>query len=47
VNWHFTETLDEVPTKWAYLTVDAQGNDYFAEAMVPAIKAEVIPSRVS
>jgi hypothetical protein len=40
VNWHATETPDETPAKWAYLAVDAEGNDYFAEAPVPAILAE-------
>jgi hypothetical protein len=39
VNWHCTETPEEVPSKWAYLAVDAQGRDYFVEAMVPAIRA--------
>src|SRR5262249_53185439 len=37
VNWHWTETPDEVSTKWAYVAVDAQGNDYFVEAIVPDI----------
>jgi hypothetical protein len=40
VNWHPTEAPDEIPAKWAYLAVDAQGNEYFAEAMVPVIQAE-------
>jgi hypothetical protein len=40
VNWHSTETDAEVPVKWAYLAVDAEGHDYFAEAMVPPIRAE-------
>ena len=43
VNWHSTDTPHEVPAKWAYLAVDAQGTDYFAEAMVPAITALELP----
>ena len=37
VNWHWSETPDDLPMKWAYVAVDAQGNDYFAEAVVPDI----------
>jgi hypothetical protein len=37
VNWHWTETPDDIPSKWAYVAIDAQGNDYFAEAVVPDI----------
>jgi hypothetical protein len=40
VNWHWTETPEDVQTKWAYIGVDGQGNDYFAEAIVPEIKPE-------
>jgi hypothetical protein len=36
-NWHWTNTPEDVPTKWAYVAVDVHGNDYFAEAIVPAI----------
>jgi hypothetical protein len=35
VNWHYTQTPDGAPTKWAYVAVDAQGYDFFAEAVVP------------
>lgn len=34
VNWHFTETPDELLTKWSYVAIDACGNDYFGEAVV-------------
>jgi len=40
VNWHWTETSQDIPTKWAYIGVDARGNDYFAEAVVPDIRPE-------
>lgn len=40
VNWHWTETEEDIQTKWAYIGVDAKGNDYFREAVVPAIKPE-------
>jgi len=40
VNWHWTETPEDIKSKWAYIGVDAQGNDYFAEAVVPEIKPE-------
>jgi hypothetical protein len=40
VNWHASETPEDTLTKWAYIGVDAQGNDYFAEAIVPDIKPE-------
>jgi hypothetical protein len=44
VNWHATETPEDIQTKWAYIGVDAQGNDYFAEAIVPEIRAEKMES---
>jgi len=37
VNWHATETADDISIRWAYVAVDAYGNDYFAEALVPDI----------
>lgn len=37
VNWHWTDTPEKLGTKWAYVGVDASGNDYFAEAVVPDI----------
>ena len=40
VNWHWTETPEDLPVKWAYIAVDARGNDYFAEAAVPEIQPE-------
>lgn len=40
VNWHWTESPEDIQSKWAYLGIDANGNDYFAEAVVPAIKPE-------
>ena len=40
VNWHWTEKPEDIKSKWAYIGVDAQGNDYFAEAVVPEIKPE-------
>jgi hypothetical protein len=40
VNWHWTDTPEDIQSKWAYIGVDAQGNDYFAEAVVPTIKPE-------
>ena len=38
VNWHWSETPDPTRTKWAYVGVDRQGNDYFCEAVVPDIE---------
>jgi len=38
VNWHWTDTPDNLETKWAYIGVDSSGNDYFAEAVVPNIE---------
>ncbi|MFC1884932.1 hypothetical protein ACFL2O_09180 [Thermodesulfobacteriota bacterium] len=38
VNWHWSESPDDFQVKWAYIGVDAQGNDYFIEAIVPGIK---------
>ena len=35
VSWHWAETPDDIPTKWAHMAVDAQGNDYFGEGVVP------------
>jgi hypothetical protein len=40
VNWHWTNTAGDIPSKWAYIGVDKYGNDYFAEAIVPKIKPE-------
>jgi len=40
VNWHWTASPEDLQIKWAYIGVDAQGNDYFVEAVVPAIKPE-------
>ncbi len=40
VNWHASDTPDDLQSKWAYIGIDAQGNDYFVEAVVPEIKAE-------
>lgn len=40
VNWHWTDTPEEIQLKWAYIGVDAYGYDYFAEAIVPEIKPE-------
>lgn len=34
VNWTGTDKPEFVPTKWAYLAVDDNGNDYYAEAVV-------------
>jgi len=31
VNWHWSDTRDDVPRKWAFVAVDAEGNDCFAE----------------
>jgi len=35
VNWHYTQAPDGALMKWAYVAVDAQGYDFFAEALVP------------
>jgi hypothetical protein len=40
VNWHWSASAEDLKTKWAYIGVDAHGNDYFAEATVPEIKPE-------
>jgi hypothetical protein len=45
VNWHYTHTPADLPVKWAYLGVDAAGNDYFGEGMVPPIRAERLGPR--
>lgn len=38
VNWDCSETPEKVPVKWCYIGVDSEGNDYFAEAIVPEIE---------
>jgi len=40
VNWHWSETPEDIRIKWAFIGIDDQGNDYFGEAMVPKIKPE-------
>ena len=40
VNWHWSETPEDINIKWAFIGIDDQGNDYFGEAMVPKIKPE-------
>jgi hypothetical protein len=40
VNWHWTASPEDLQIKWAYIGIDSQGNDYFVEAVVPAIKPE-------
>jgi len=37
VNWHYSGSSIDVTmiAKWAFIAVDAEGNDYFAEAIVP------------
>jgi len=42
VNWHWTETEQDINTKWAYIGIDSQSHDFFAEAVVPEIKPERI-----
>jgi len=36
VNWHGSEKPESLRTKWAFIAVDDQGNDYFVEALVPS-----------
>ncbi len=38
VNWHVTDTPQDIKAKWAFIGVDDKGNDYFSEAVVPKIK---------
>ncbi len=40
VNWHWSPTPVPLTAKWAYIAVDSDGNDYFAEALLPKIKLE-------
>jgi hypothetical protein len=35
VNWHGTDHPEPALTKWAYIAVDDEGNDYFVEEEVP------------
>jgi hypothetical protein len=37
VNWDWSEGREAQRVKWAYIAVDSQGQDYFAEALVPDI----------
>ncbi len=34
-NYHFAFGEELTPVKWSFIAVDAEGNDYFAEAIVP------------
>ncbi len=38
VNWHWTDTPKDIASKWAYIGIDKQGNDYLGEEVVPKIK---------
>ena len=40
VNWHWTDTPEDIASKWAYIGIDNQGNDYLGEAIVPEIRPE-------
>jgi hypothetical protein len=40
INWHWTETAEDIPAKWAYMAVDERGDDFFVEAVVPVIPPE-------
>ena len=40
VNWHAADSPEDEQGKWAYIGIDAHGNDYFVEAIVPEIKPE-------
>ena len=42
VNWDWSEDGELSPGKWAYIAVDSEGRDYFAEALVP----DVVPVRL-
>ena len=47
VNWYGSNSPETVRSKWAFITVDASGNDYYVEAVVEPSVVKLVDHNVS
>jgi hypothetical protein len=45
VNWHGSDSPEPMRTKWAFIAVDASGNDYYVEAEVEPSVLKLVDHR--